>query len=283
MRTMGPVSESPPPRDGKLLAYLIASLTTVLWLLCVLPSGVLGPDAAGLPDDMRTPMHREAVLLVPALLLLIITPVGIVLAEGKVGRLAVLAGGDAFVAGYFGTLLATQHAPHGDLAMGLVVLMLVLAGLSTYEMIRVLRRGPEARVSPLLRGLRLALCVLVLLVPASHMVVEGKELASLLFPFVVVGASAAGALFATAPLGLRFTASIVHALLAAHVLVTLRYTLFDAEPGFQRIDPFGYATIALAGGILLLAVVQVMLLRRRFRRARATAPLEPAPGVGSGI
>lgn len=277
------MSDPTPPRKGRLLAYVIASLTTVLWLLCVLPSGVLGPDAVGLADDMRTPMHREATLLVPALLLLIIMPVGIVLAEGKVGRLAVLAGGDAFVAGYFGLLLAAQNTPRGDLALGLVVLMLMLAGLSAYEMIRVLRRGADVKVGPLLKGLRLAICILVLLVPASHMVVAGKELASLLVPFVIVGVSAAGALFATAPLGLRFTASAVHALLAVHIVVTLRYAIFDSAPRFSRIDPFGYATIGLAGFILFLALVQVLVLWRLFRHSRAELAVQPAPQAGNGI
>lgn len=266
-----------PPRNGKTLAYGIAALTTVLWLLCVLPSGVLLPEFAVLGDDWRTPMHREARLLVPALLLLIIMPVGMVLAQGRLGRLAVLAGGDTFVAGYFGILVAVSYAPRGDLGLALVVLMLVLAGLSFYEMIRVLRAGPDAPVGPLLKGVRLAICLLVLITPASHLLVDGKELASLLVPFVIVGVSAAGAAFATAPLGLRFTASGVHALLAVHVLVTLRYTILDRSPRFERIDPFGWATLGLAGLILFLALLQVVLLWRRFRRSRALVQaLQPA-------
>ncbi len=270
----------PPSRAGAALAYAISALTTLLWFACVLPAG---PIVAGHAFDAATPMYREAWLLVPALLLLIIMPVGIVLSQSRVGRLAVLAGTDTFVAGYAGLVLVGRGNIRGDVSALLVAMMLFLAFLSLAEVVRLLRAGDEGAGGPLLKGVRFAIALLALLMPAGVLVLDGRELASLLAPFVVVAVGSGGSTLARAPLGLRFTASLVHALLATHLVVTLRYTLFDAEPAFTRITIAGWVTLGLAILILLLALVQALRLYRRYRRLRVEAaalgPASPAPAA----
>lgn len=258
-----------PSRAGTALAYAISTTATFLWFGAVLPAGTLALD---LPDDLAAPMHREAWLLVPALLLLVIAPVGVVLSQNRVGRLAVLAGTDAFLSGYSGSVLWARGTIRGDVSLLLVAMLLVLCLLSLCETVRVLRLGEEA--APLFKGLRLALCLLALLTPSWLLVRDGRELASLLAPFLLVGVSAAGARLARAPLGLRRTASLVHALLALHVVVTIRYTLFEAEPAFVFVDPIGWSTFALALLVLLLAVLQALWLSSRQRRAGTALALE---------
>lgn len=265
----------------------MSGLTMLLWVACVLPAG---PLVGGVAEDLATPLYREAWLLVPALLLLIIGPVGVVLSTTRTGRLAVLALTDAFIAGYAGLglwlsgLPQISASPFGSLpelgtllAATLVGLLLALSALSLYETIRVMRFGADATVLPLLKGLRLAICLLVLITPAWLLVQGGRELASLLVPFGLVAISAAGAAFSRAPLSLRFTASLVYLALAAHVVVTLRYTIFDGTPVFQKVTYLGWGTLALAGGVLLLALAQVLYLGRRSRTLRDVPASSTAP------
>ena len=253
------------------MAYILSGLTMLLWVACVLPAGRLVDPAAA--EDLATPLYREAWLLVPALLLLIIGPVGVVLSTTRTGRLAVLALTDTFIAAYAGIGLWASGVPNvratlfgplperGEVVATVFVgLLLTLAVLSLYETQRVLRRGPDGPVAPMLKGLRLAICILVLLTPTFLLISQTRELASLLVPFGLVAISAAGAAFARAPLSLRFTASLVHLALAVHVVITLRFTIFDGDPRFQTVSPVGWATLGLAGGILLLAFVHALWL-----------------------
>lgn len=267
-------------RPGTRLAYAISSLTTLLWFACVLPAGPL--VASGLSEDFATPMYRAAWLLVPALFVLVIGPVGIVLSQGRGGRLAVLAATDAFLAGYAGIAVlgrldmgeilghvrARNLDPRVFVEAGLILLLLVLATLSAIELVRILRRGPEHRVPPLLRGLRLAICLFVLVIPAGMLLGKRNDLAPLLVPFVFVGAGAAGPALGRAPLALRLTASIVHLLLAIYVLLVLRVTILDQAPHFARIGPIGQATFSLAGLLVALALLQVVRMYRRQRAVR---------------
>ena len=283
------MSPDPPPRDGAFVAYAMSGLTMVLWVACVLPAGQLAEAAA---EDVATPLYREAWLLVPAMLLLIIAPVGVVLSTTRTGRLAVLALADAFIAGYAGlgllasgfaridlpavrglpgveALLATTFAV---LPAVLVGLLLALSFLSLYEVVRVLRGGGDARVPRLFKGIRLAICLLVLITPTYLLVLGERELGNLLVPFALVAVSASGAAFAQRPLSLRLTASLVHLALALHVLITLRYTIYEAEPAFATVSAIGKATLGIAGGVVFLAVVQVLWLWR-LRRALGPAPI----------
>ena len=91
-------------------AYLLAAVTTLLWVACSLPAGPA--QIATDHRDATTPIHREAILLVPALLLLVLLPVGMALARRVRGAQAILASTDAFVAIYAGLALGT--APTRD-------------------------------------------------------------------------------------------------------------------------------------------------------------------------
>jgi hypothetical protein len=276
------VTETFAPRPGTRLAYGISALTTLLWFACVLPAGPLA-HPVGLSEDQATPLYRASLMLVPALLVLVIGPAGIVLSQGRSGRIAVLTATDAFLAGYagvvllarldFGELVARVRARDVSVGLavevGLILLMLVLAGLSAVELARVLRRGAERRVHPWLRGLRLALCLFVLAIPSWLLLSQEAPLSLFLVPFLFVGASAAGATFASAPLALRRTASIVHALLAVYLLLVLKATLFHQGPAFASISAAGWATLGLAAVLFLLAFLQVVRIGRHSRLARA--------------
>ena len=285
------MNPNPPTSTSAFLAYAMSGLTMLLWVACVLPAGTLVD--AGVTEDLTTPLFREAWLLVPALLLLIIAPVGMVLSTTRGGRLGVLALTDAFIAGYagmglwlsgvpvLGALNREALPPVGTLLTSVVIrlpailvgLLLALAVLSLIETFRILRSGPDARVAPLLKGVRLAVCTMVLITPTVLVSLGGREVASLLVPFALVAISAAGATFARAPLTLRFTASLVHLALAAHVLITLRWTLFDGDTPFATVGPIGWATLGCAAGILLLAVLQsVWLWRKRGALPRLALP-----------
>ncbi|MFV1957983.1 MAG: hypothetical protein ACC662_01085 [Planctomycetota bacterium] len=265
------MTHDPPTPVGAALAYAISSLTMLLWVACVLPAGPLGDAAA--PTDYATPMWRESWFLVPALLLLIIGPTGVVLSHTRTGRLAVLSAMDAFIAGYAGLALVGWSEIRDGVSAILVALLVGLGALSLYETARVLHAGPDAEVRPFLKGIRLAICTLVLLTPAWFLMREGRELGSLLVPFALIAISSGGAAFARAPLGLRFTASLVFLALAAHVFVTLRFTLFDGQPALERVGRMGWLALGLAGFVGLLALLQSARLWARFRRQRLARAL----------
>ncbi|MDJ0976457.1 MAG: hypothetical protein QNJ98_18505 [Planctomycetota bacterium] len=266
----------PPTRTQAFFAYLLSTLTTLLWVGCVIPAGTLADT--GLLDDFATPIHREAILLVPALLLLTVLPVGFTLSRREEGVMSVLASTDAFVAFYAGIALLAQQPMTGPAAVTAIALLFSLGGLSTLEALRAMRaaRDTEALVPRKLRGARLALCVLVLMVPPQFLLEEDTELASWLGPFLFVAVSAAGAAFARSGRGLRFTAAILQLLLAVHVAITLRWTLLepDGDASIQVLRLPGEITLALAGGVLLVALLQCLVLLPGLRKGSGEAARE---------
>lgn len=279
-----------PTGRGPLLAYAISALATFFWVACVLPAG---ETAAGIHADEVTPtgregqlpaqpsdgvqdrdaevtpMRRERWLLVPALLLLIAGPVGIILSRTRRGLASVLAATDAFVAIYMATVLTGWGAMSGTVSGVLVGLLYGLGAVSLLEVIRLLRRGDDAVVPAPFRGVRLALCLLALLTPSWFLVKGGCELASLLVPYGLIAVGTGGAVVARTADGLRLTAAILHLAFAAHVFIVLRYTLFEGggprRPVFVEVGTIGWTALGLSVAILFLALVQVVRLARHVR------------------
>jgi hypothetical protein len=270
-----------PTRTEALAAYGLAALATLAWVACSLPAGTLEGRVPA--DDAATPMHREAWLLVPALFLLVLGPVGVTLTSGRPGRSAVLAAQDAFVC-LFAAGALTFHGglPAGVTLQGttvraLVVLLWGVAGLSVHEAWRLVRPRAGGGEPPPARGLRLALALLALLLPSTLLTVPGQERASLLAPFLFVAIGAGGVRLAQTERGLRRTGAILHAALAAHVLVTLRYALYEAPPRLEVLTTTGRVTLGLAVAMLALAGVLLVLLLLPARGAlRAAAHGTPA-------
>ncbi len=251
-----------PSRVEAVLAYSLSALTMLLWLGCVVPSGdievVAGAPAP--PGDAATPLHREAQLLVPALLVLILMPVGSTIARRFVGQMATLATTDAFVALYAATAFALQLAPDVAANHVLVILLFLLGGLSVLEVWRCLRAGRRIPAPHKLRGARLALCVLVLVIPSRFLIHGDTERASWLAPFLFVAISAAGARLALSVRGLRLTGALLQLLLAAHVTITLRYTLYEGAPAITAWNLPGQLTMAVAFSVAGVALLQVLAL-----------------------
>lgn len=262
---------------SSITAFALSAATTLLWAGSVMPSGPLeGPADV----EAATPMVREAWLLVPALVLLIVAPVGVVLSSGRMGQRAVLAATDAFVALYAGGALL-HHGTVTHLLPTLLVCVLLLVGaMSLIETVRLMIRSDDSRLPTWLRGARLALCLLVLLLPARSFVASEQEASSLIGPFILVALSAGGALVARTVAGLRVAAALVHVGLACLAWLTLRFTLQDGWPPYERISTIGRATMGLAMGVVALAVL-LFLLRifelRATRRATMAREADPAP------
>jgi hypothetical protein len=270
------VSEAPTTARAPVWpAYAIAGLTTLLWVGCSLPAGI--PLGGSLSDDAGTPLHRQPWALVPGLVLLVLMPVAMTLTVGRQGRLGVLAATDAFLTLYAGLVLTFRSdvpdplQPRGLVALLLLAALYVLGVLSIAETRRVLR-GELGAPAGGLGGARLALCLLVLVVPAWPLLVPGQERASLLAPFLFVAVSAAGARLARGPAGLAFTAAVLHLALAAHVLVSLRFTVLHDVPRIPAPGPVGRATLDACWVLLALAVAQVLLFLPGAVRRRAAAP-----------
>jgi hypothetical protein len=269
-----------PTGRGHMIAYAISAFSTLLWAGCVMPAGFM---VEGVPAHHSSPMSREAWLLVPALLLLIVGPVGVVLSRTRRGLAAVLASTDAFVAVYMAVVLAGWGAFVGTVSGILVGLLFGLGILSVIEVIRLLRIGPGPAIVPYLRGLRLALCLLALLTPSWILVQEGRELASLLIPYAIIAIGAGGAALARTETGLRLTTAVLHLAFAIHLFVVLRYTIYDrAEAGKEAIlslRPFGWFTLGVSVFIVFLALLQVIRLLRHvyFESARQTSATNAAP------
>ncbi len=269
------MSEYLPTARGRAIAYSISMLGTLLWAACVLPAGRIEP---GILEDLSTPMGREAWLLIPALLLLIVGPVGVVMSRGRVGLAAVVAATDAFVAFYMATALTMWGAFRGTVSGVLVGLLYAVAVMSAIEVARLLRQGADADMAPYLRGLRLAICLLALLTPSWILVQGGRELASLLVPYAIVAVGAGGVAMARTEVGLRLTSSLLHLAFAAHVFVVLRYTIFeaadDANPKILEVTAFGWFALGVSALMLLLTLAQVARLTRRV--LATSVDLEPA-------
>jgi hypothetical protein len=253
-----------PRRIEAVSAYAVAVLATLVWVGCVLPAGEV-PGVSPLGDDSATPIHREAWLLVPALVLLVLVPVGMVLAPSKTGRLAILAATDGFVCLFAGLALTFRRGLpeavtlQGNTVRVLVLLMYLVAVLSVIELWDLLlgggRRGTWAS-----KGLRLALALLALVLPAGLLVEQGQERASLLAPFLFVALSAGGARLSRTGRGLLRTGSVLHLALAAHVLITIRWTIFASPPPIAPVGLIGWVTLAGAAALASAALVQAVVL-----------------------
>jgi len=271
---------APTSRASAWPAYLLAGLTTLLWVVAALPAGV--PEGGSLSDDAGTPLARQAWVLIPALVLLILGPVGMTLTTLRQGQLMLLAATDAFLALYAGLVLTFRPEipdplhPHGVVAVLLVGGLWLLGALSVFETRRLMRGrlGPPTHG---LGGLRLALCLLVLVLPAWPLLVEGQELATLLAPYLYVALSAGGARLARGSRGLARTAAILHLTLAAHVLTTLRYTILREAPRIVEPTAVGRLTLNLAWALLVVAGLQVVVNMLRRGEAPPFAPPGPAP------
>ena len=267
-------TREPPTRLEAFVLYVLAAVATLLWVSAVLPAGDLAePSPIG---DAATPLHREPLLVTPALLLLILLPAGSTLAHRQQGMRAVLAGTDAFVTLY-GAVTLTVLGVVVDSATA--VLTAVLYGLGVLSLMEV-SRSVSARERPrrwVPSGARLAICLLVLLIPPSLLMQEGTERASLLAPFLFVAISAGGARLSRGMRGLRTTASLLQLALAAHVLVTLRYTIYAAEPKIAVVRLTGQVTIGLAVALCAVALLDVIVCWRAGRRMRRLGTLQAQP------
>jgi CDP-diglyceride synthetase len=150
----------------------------------------------------------------------------------------------------------------------LVGLMFALAALAVLDAVAILRAPRAGRRGS--AGLRLALSLLVLLTPAWLLVQSHRELASLLVPFGFVALSAATESAARTERSLRRTAALLQFLIAAHLFVTLRYTIFENQPAVRDMGAFGTATLAIAVLAALLALLRCLALR-------SYRPPAPAP------
>ena len=273
---MPPVSRSP-SRPSALIAYALSAATTLLWVGCVLPAGRRSPGEHY--GDATTPFFREGLLMVPAVLLLVLLPVGGVLTRRFRGGLALLASTDAFIALYAAAaiLIAARRDETSWVASGL---LFILGALSIWETVRATRATHRPQ-SVWTRGLRLAICLLVLMVPANFLIKSNVERASLLAPFLVIGVSAAGAHLAQTISALRFTSAVIQVALAAHLAIALRYTIFRSEPAIESLSIFGWVTSVLAWVVVGLAVLQALAISRERRRAGLTTDLPPSLG-GAG-
>jgi hypothetical protein len=184
-----------------------------------------------------------------------------------------LAATDALLALYAGLVLLSRRGipdpfePTGAMGYLLAGGLLLLGVLSVLE-VRRLALGRLESPAHGMGGLRLGICLLVLLMPAWPLLSDGRELASLLAPYLYLAVSAAGARLADTPRGLAFTGSLLHLGLSAHVLVTLRYSLDHEMPRLATLGGAGRLASALAWGLLALSALQVLVLLPRPAAAR---------------
>lgn len=250
-----------PTRGEAFVAYILSALTTLLWVGCVLPAGA--PVMADQGSDASTPVHRDAILLVPALLLLITMPVGCTLAVRPRGMRAVLAGVDAFVALYVAIAMLVVGFTGDITSLVAVVTLCALGGMAVIEVIRYTATTDDSFDQSALCGARLALALLVLILPLHVVMKPDVERASLLAPFVFIAVSAGGSRIARHMRGLRRTVAVLQLLLAVHLLITLRYTMFRTDPAIESLYISGKATLALVSVVVLVALGQLLLCIRR--------------------
>ena len=264
-----------PTRAEGFVAYVLSALTTLLWVGCVLPAGpALAP---GLGSDATTPVHRDAILLVPALLLLVSMPVGCTLAVRRRGMRAVLAGVDAFVALYVSIALLAVGFVDDLPALLAVLTLLALGVMALVEVVRHTAAAGEDSDQSALCGARLALSLLVLILPLHILMHPDVERASLLAPFVFIALSAGGSRMSRHMRGLRRTAALLQLALAVHLLITLRYTIFRTDPAIGDLYVSGILTLAGSGLVVLVAVVQLGLYLRRIPARAPDETVTPAP------
>lgn len=268
---MAPPDDLPSPRETS-LAYGTTGLAALVWIACVVP-GVVLQDAT-LSDDLATPMARGALLILPALLLLITGPIAVLISGRAETLRSLLASGDAFVALFSAGVML--HARHGDksrlvAAIGLLLLLAVAIRDAIRPALAAPAPAPVANetVRRTGGGLRLALSLAALLMPASVLTRNTGERASLLAPFAYIAISALGSWLARGVIGLRLTAALLLAAVSAHLAVAIRYAIEDAVPGLERWTiaggfAFGFALVTLG-----VTVLWVLGLALRLSRSRA--------------
>ena len=266
---MAALNDLPSPLE-KRLAYGTAVLSSLLWVACVVPGAVLADPS--LPDDLSTPMYRGALLLVPALLLLVACPVAAVLATHPLGVRALLAWGDAFVTLYTATALAAGHPSRVGVvaAIGLAV----LGAVSVRDAIRIGRaaaKDPPEDVPPRANDARLALSLLALLTPASVLARGAGERASWLAPFAFVALGALGERFSHDLRGLRRTCAGCLVVLGAHLVISVRYALNEGRPPIVGWTWAGWAAFTLTFVVLACPVLWVLALAKPSRVAAEAA------------
>lgn len=258
-----------PSRLESWAAYSLSALTMLVWVGCVVPAGPIpGADPGG---DAATPIHREAVLLVPALLLLVLLPAGCALSRRRRGMRAVLASTDTFVVGYAATALWAHGFIRDIPSLTAVTLLFTLTAISGMEAWRCTRATQSGLRQSRFTGTRLAVCLLVLILPLHLLLHPDAERASLLAPFLFVAVSTGGVSLAHDMRGFRRAAAVLQVVIAAHMLITLRYTMFRAGPPLTDVEMPGQVTLGLATGVLALTILQLLLLTRAGPPLPATA------------
>jgi hypothetical protein len=271
-------------RAATWFGYTVAGIATLVWIFCALPAGVVEGGVSA--DDLGTPFFRERWVLVPALVLLVVCPAGVALTAQRTARLTILAATDAFLTLYAAFVLTARlglpeafHFERG-VPLTLLIALYLLSVLSVLETRRLIQ-GRTVPIPKPLSGVRLALCLLVLLVPAAPFLVTGQERATLLAPFLFVAVSAGGVRLSKGPAGLGLTAALLHLSLAIHVLVTLRYTIYRSPPFIPEVMAAGDITLDLAWIMVAAATLHVLThawLCFQLRTPKQTVlPLEEPP------
>jgi hypothetical protein len=262
-----------PSRSENVAAYAAATLATLVWVGTTLP-GVVPVDPAA-PADSATPMVRQTLLLIPALLLLVAGPVATVLARAAVTIRALLACGVAFVGLFAAGALLSMH-PSDPVQRGIVGLFALVGVLAIRDAVVTVRRAGSGETAEASSGesspppgadLRLAIAILVLLAPSSLLAIPDLERASFVAPFAFVAIGGIGERFARRSSGLRLTSAILYALLSAHVVVTLRFALYEGGEDVTRWTWCGWATALLGAALLAANGAWVAILLRHRRRA----------------
>jgi hypothetical protein len=264
---VAPPDDLPSPRETS-LAYGTTGLAALVWIACVVP-GVVLADAT-LADDLATPMARGALLILPALLLLITGPIAVLISGRPETLRSLLASGDAFVALFSAGVML--HARRGDTSRLVAAIgLLVLFAVAVRDAIRPAFAAPSPDGAPLRRGggLRLALALAALLMPASLLTRNSGERASLLAPFAYVALSALGSWLARGVIGLRLTAALLLVGVSAHLAIAIRYAIEDAAPPYERWTIAGGAAFGFALVTLAVTAMWTIGLGLRLRRARA--------------
>src|SRR5262249_15201066 len=148
----------------------------------------------------------------------------------------------------------------------IVLLLFLIAGLAVRDAVLGLSAGGETGEEdtppppPRYGDLRLMISLLALLTPVSLVAVGGQERASLLGPFAYGAVSSLGSRISEGERGLRLTAATLHALVASHLVIALRYVIVEVEPEPRSWTWPGYVTMSLAVVVLLTAVLRVVVL-----------------------
>jgi len=263
-----PDRDLPSPVETR-LAYAAALFSTFVWVTAVMP-GVLLADRT-LADDLASTMHRGAVFLVPALLLLVAVPVAVVLARQSIALRGLLAWSAVFVATYAAVALGAAR-PTG-FRWFVVAALGVAAAASLRDALVLGRARPDADGGPggpRTGDVRLAVSLLALLTPAGLFVFGHDERATWLVPFVFLAIGAAGERFATSLRALRVAAVLGLLTLALHLAVGVRFALVAGTPAARAWTAWGIATFVLALVVLALLLGWSALLVPRGRSARAS-------------